>query len=557
MSGKKLQIRESGTSAFREAAQSGAKREITIIRAGWGSSGYYSEKVLERDIPRIFPSGTHMYLNHPTESEDEARPERDVRDWVGVTETTPRMAGIDSVTTATIFEHWLPVINGIVEGGGKLGTSIRAFGLGEWGSAAGKDGNIIERLTEGLSIDYVTLPGAGGSVGASLTESERARLVPLIESARLAVPAHLQETLDSEIREGLDSAATAAWGGDSIYVYCQDFDVDNAWAIFWINPDNEESYYYKSQFSRDSEGNVSLAGDPEKVKRDVSYVPSKESSRPESLQEARNAGNYLEALIHRRFTETADNLFGAGHLEKDERMALSSAIGDALNAFAKTLLEAAPQLYQRDPYDELGSAEEGYIQEKSKRGSDSRLKEEAKMAEENGLSELRREFEQLRESTQKEVKEAQDRADKAEQRADEAERKLEASQEGSVRTEAMKLASKVLEKADSRLSDKAKTRIIEAATAGDLPMRGDKLDESVLEERTRARAREELEYLGEALDVGKVQGAGNSGDLFTESGGGDDPAWGGSDPAPNTALVEAFKRQGMSEEAAKRAAEGR
>lgn len=555
MPASKIQIKEAGAQAFRESSQRGTKREITIIREGWGSSGYYSGTVLERDIPRIFPAGTHMYLNHPTEAEDQARPERDVRDWVGVTESTPRMAGIDSVCTATVFEHWLPVINGIVEGGGNLGTSIRAFGLSEWGSAGGKDGNIINRLTEGLSIDYVTLPGAGGSVG-KMTESMRGKLMPLIESARLAVPSHLREALDSEIREALNSAGTAAWGGDKIYVYCEDFDIDNAWAIFWINPDDNESFYYKSQFSRDTSGEVTLTGEPEKVKRETSYIPSKESALPRELQEARNAGNYLEALIHRRFTETTDNLFGQGHLSREERISLSAAIGDALEAFATSLEESEPQLFERDPYSDLEEPEVSYIEEKAKRGSDSRLTQEDKMAEDAGLSQLRSEFEQFKESTEKRVTEAEDRANKAEQRAEEAERKLEAATEGNLRTEAMKVASKVLESAD-KLSDKAKTRIIESATAGDLPMQGDKLDESVLQERTRARARDELEYLGEALGVGKVEGAGGDNGLFSESLGGGGLSLSSADPEPDKALVEAFKRQGMSDEAAKRAAEGR
>jgi hypothetical protein len=547
----KIQIAEAGTSAFRESSQTGSKRAITVIRAGWGSSGYYSEQVLERDIPRIFPAGTHMYLDHPTESEDQARPERSVRDWVGTFDETPRMAGIDSVTVANIFEHWQPVINGIVEGGGKLGTSIRAFGLSEEGAAGGQNGPIIERLTEGLSVDFVTLPGAGGSVGA-MTESMRERVIPLIESARLAIPAHLREALDSEVREALDSAGTTAYGSDDVYVYCNDYDIDESWAIFWINPDNAEAYYLKQDFVRNSDGDVALKGEGSKVDRDVNYVPAKESSIV-IADEARNAGNYLEALLHRRFSETADNLFGEGHLTREERISLSSAIGDGLQAFAATLESEVPQLFTRDPYADLERPEEEYMQEN---GGSGRPTEEDKMAEDAGLSELRREFESLKESLNKKVEEAEDRATKAETRADEAEARADRAEEKDLKTEAMKVAAKVLESVgQDKLSTKAKARIIEAATRGDLPMEGDKLDESVLQERTRARAREELEYLGEALGTGRVEGAGGSGDLFQEAaapGGG-----GGSEEVTDEALVEAFKRQGMSDEAAKRAAEGR
>lgn len=68
------------------------------------------------------------------------------------------------------------------------------------------------------------------------------------------------------------------------------------------------------------------------------------------LQEARNVGEWLEARIHLMFTEIADGMFGDGRLTRDERIALSSAIGDALEAFRVQVESAAAQLYSRDPY---------------------------------------------------------------------------------------------------------------------------------------------------------------------------------------------------------------
>lgn len=68
------------------------------------------------------------------------------------------------------------------------------------------------------------------------------------------------------------------------------------------------------------------------------------------LREARNVGQWFEAEIHRNFTMVADGQFGDGQLTRDERIALSSAIGDALDAFARKLSQVAPQLYKRDPY---------------------------------------------------------------------------------------------------------------------------------------------------------------------------------------------------------------
>jgi hypothetical protein len=71
------------------------------------------------------------------------------------------------------------------------------------------------------------------------------------------------------------------------------------------------------------------------------------------LQEARNTGEWLEARIHLMFTEIADGMFGEGRLTRDERLALSSAIGRALDAFRGQVEEAAIQLYSRDPWASL------------------------------------------------------------------------------------------------------------------------------------------------------------------------------------------------------------
>jgi hypothetical protein len=177
---------------FREGANSGQRREAILIEEGWGSSGYYSYDVLERDMPSAFPAGTHMYLDHPTVKEDKERPERSVRDLVGKTLTDPRMAGIASVSEVEIFPHWEPVIDALAE---DIGLSIRAYGITEEGDAGGKHGAIVNALTEGVSIDYVTKAGAGGRLG------------PLIESARAA-----SDPPDSELVEAANTAAQA-WDG--------------------------------------------------------------------------------------------------------------------------------------------------------------------------------------------------------------------------------------------------------------------------------------------------------------------------------------------------------
>lgn len=168
MSRDRIQIHELGKASastgtrLREAI-GGGRYHATLIQAGWGSSGYYSEECLRMSGHKAFPQGTHMYLNHSTEAEDRERPERDMRDLVGTIASMPRMEGIDLTSDVQVYPHWQPVIESMAK---DTGLSIRSMGLAEEGAAGGKEGMIIhELLADDLnSVDYVTIAGAGGKV---------------------------------------------------------------------------------------------------------------------------------------------------------------------------------------------------------------------------------------------------------------------------------------------------------------------------------------------------------------------------------------------------------
>jgi hypothetical protein len=70
-----------------------------------------------------------------------------------------------------------------------------------------------------------------------------------------------------------------------------------------------------------------------------------------------------------QFTITADNSFGDGRLNREERIALSSAIGDALGTFRESLKASMPDLYKRaiwinsDPSADLETAESKHNKE--------------------------------------------------------------------------------------------------------------------------------------------------------------------------------------------------
>lgn len=70
------------------------------------------------------------------------------------------------------------------------------------------------------------------------------------------------------------------------------------------------------------------------------------------VQEARNVGMWLEARMHSMFTSISDEMYGDGRLTREERITLSSALGDALTSFTANVEANAPQLFERDLWDD-------------------------------------------------------------------------------------------------------------------------------------------------------------------------------------------------------------
>ena len=162
------------TEAAKGADKQGRKL-FKLLKPGWSKNNrYYSKEMLQRDIPGAFPKGTHMYLNHQTEAEEQARPEGDVRDLAAVFDEDPKWIekgpdGPGMYVKGKVLSHFRPLVDEIAE---HTGLSIRAFGLAKVGEVDGQVGDIIERITGGKSVDFVTKPGADGKV-LDLVESLR------------------------------------------------------------------------------------------------------------------------------------------------------------------------------------------------------------------------------------------------------------------------------------------------------------------------------------------------------------------------------------------------
>lgn len=228
--------------ATRGQQPSGRRMRIKLIDTGWGSSGYYTPKVLQEAAANgVFPAGTHMYLDHPTVTERMDRPERSVRDLAAVSTTPATYSDGALYAEAQVFGPFQQLL---AEQRDAIGVSIRAAGTAEQGEAEGRTGPIIKSLTEGISVDFVTKAGRGGQI------------VEVLEAART------------------------------------------------------------------------------------------------QLAEGGTVGAWLESRIHLAFTEMADNMYGRGGLTRPERIALSSAISDALTAFTDAIEKNAAQLYDRDVFDD-------------------------------------------------------------------------------------------------------------------------------------------------------------------------------------------------------------
>ena len=213
---------------------------IKIIGPGWGDKGYYSEDVIKRDVPTVFPPGTQMFWNHDSTTEAASRPEGDLNRLAAVTIDDPiweaeGAEGPGMYAHAKVFSDYAGQVQ---EKGAYIGVSINGYGRFSIGEAEGKKGRIIDEIAIGQSIDFVTKAGAGGRI--VLTEAEQAQ-----------------------------------------------------------------------------------------------------------LKEAHNFAEWIEAALHRSLTVLGDDLYGSGNLNREERIALSSAVGGALDAFRKKIKKDAPALFHR------------------------------------------------------------------------------------------------------------------------------------------------------------------------------------------------------------------
>jgi len=97
---------------------------VTLITPGQGSSGFYSAECLEAaGTDKVFPAGTQMFLDHPTESEQYERPERSVKDLGAVLTEDATWNGTALVVPAKPFSQHKELLSEMQEFIGDLSES--------------------------------------------------------------------------------------------------------------------------------------------------------------------------------------------------------------------------------------------------------------------------------------------------------------------------------------------------------------------------------------------------------------------------------------------------
>jgi len=231
---------------------------VTLITPGQGSSGFYSAECLEAaGTDKVFPAGTQMFLDHPTESEQYERPERSVKDLGAVLTEDASWNGTALVAPAKPFSQHKELLTEMQE---FIGVSIRASAEVEEAGA----GRQIKRLVQAESVDFVTRAGRGGSF--QVLESVRPGRVN-----ERAIRHGVREATVNDQREALQNLLKDAYGAERTWVWIRDFDATTVW--FEIESDDDMATYEQTYSTGDNGFADALTGDRQEVQQVTKFVP--------------------------------------------------------------------------------------------------------------------------------------------------------------------------------------------------------------------------------------------------------------------------------------------
>jgi hypothetical protein len=493
-------LAESSTGGIAETGVPRRYRARLIETDRWGSSGWYGRDVVGRDGPGAWPVGTHLYADHPTLSEESERPERSIRDIAAYVTSTPVMESDGLYADIEVVPHHAAMVHSLRK---VIGLSIRADGLAESGTRQGRTGPIVTAITRGHSVDLVTKAGAGGKL-VSLLEAARTPGTPRVD---------LSETTADQTRAAIERAVRAAYaaGGDT-YAWVRDYDPDRL--LVWFDAcgdgSNGPGTWEQSYAVGLADTDIALIGDRRPVVAETVYRPV---APPGPLMPDETVAFGESADTTPTTTDVTDGAPPTGSpippTDKEPDMS-----GTSTGASASAPAGAAP-------------VDTAAIQLEAR---------EAASARDKAVSE--------RDTALTEAANQKARADKAEAelatfRAVEAARPLIAAQ-----------------LAEAALPVAAQNKVTAGATARVPLTESGQLDVNALRVLVEAEVTAEKTYLAqlqEASGAGAVTGFGQTPAQQPPA----TASWATPPVEPNTALVESYKRRGLSAEAALLAAQGR
>ena len=185
------------------AVLDGNEVEITIIEAGVNRSGLrtYPAQVLKKSADKF--SGLKMYVDHDTTRDARKREgmPRSVRDIGGViTESWWDEKSQSIKGRATVVKGWLMEI--IKTAPDAMGVSINANARMRPKRVGRKTMAVVENFTKYKSVDFVSVPGAGGKIHKVLESYMEEDLMALDNVNMEDLKEHRPDLLD-EIKEGL------------------------------------------------------------------------------------------------------------------------------------------------------------------------------------------------------------------------------------------------------------------------------------------------------------------------------------------------------------------
>ncbi len=154
------EARRGGVAASTDATE----MPVHYIRAGWSLNGrYYPADVLRTEGVAAAVPGTLLYIDHPTEDEDMARPAGTITRLAAV-QVGPAWWDEDAqavAATVKLFRPWREALNDMRD---TIGLSVRAWVTAEQGEAEGRRGPVVTGIEGYKSVDFVTVPAAGGKI---------------------------------------------------------------------------------------------------------------------------------------------------------------------------------------------------------------------------------------------------------------------------------------------------------------------------------------------------------------------------------------------------------